>query len=180
VPSITITSYPEFDAFNEKAEAGYDLVLEVVKSSRSLLAQYGILKNATIIVSANSDEAFSTVSEQKPSILSLVKAADTLEVTRETSTPPGSVVSVVSTVCSVFVVVKGHVNFDEEISKAEAKIKKTEGFKATLLKQTSAPDYETKVKQEVREINQKKLETMEAEIAGLQSVVATFQKLKLE
>lgn len=179
-PSITVAPYPDFDALNEKAEAGYDLVLDVVKSSRSLLAQYGILKDATVIVSATTDEAFTTVSEQKQSILSLVKPAATLDVTRETATPPGSVVSVVSPVCSVFVVVKGHVNFDEEIKKAEAKIAKTEGFKKNLLKQTTAPDYETKVKPEVREINQKKLETMEAEIAGLQAVVATFQKLQLD
>lgn len=179
--TITLASYPQFDeaASNSEAETAYNLVLDVVKGARSLLAQYGVLKNATIIVSATDDIAFNTISSSEASILQLVKAATKLEVNKETAAPAGSVVSVVSPETSVYLIVKGHVDFDAEIAKAQKKISKIEGQKANLAKQMSVKDYEVKVKQEVREGNTKKIEGYDAEIQGLQTVVEDFEKLKL-
>ncbi|KAF5096989.1 hypothetical protein D0Z00_002576 [Geotrichum galactomycetum] len=182
-PSIVVASYPTFDetAYDPKSAASYESVLEVVKGARSLLAQYNILKNATVVVQATSDEAHATIADQEASILSLVKAATKLEVLgANDAVPSGSVVFTVSPEISVYAIVKGHVDFDSEINKASQKIAKIEKSKVTLEKQTSAKDYETKVKAEVREVNQKKLEGYIAEISGLQAVIDTFQKLKLE
>lgn len=182
-PSIVIASYPTFDetAYDPKSAASYELILEVAKGARSLLSQYNILKNATVVVQATSNEAYATINDQEASILSLVKAATKLDVLgAKDAVPSGSVVFTVSPDVSVYAIVKGHVDFDAEINKANQKIAKIEKSKASLEKQTSAKDYETKVKAEVREANQKKLEGYVAEISGLQAVVDTFQKLKLE
>lgn len=157
------------------------MVLEVVKGARSLLAQYNILKNATVVVQATTEEAYSTIADQEASILSLVKAATKLDVLgANDAVPSGSVVFTVSPEISVYAIVKGHVDFDSEINKANQKIAKIEKSKASLEKQTSAKDYENKVKAEVREANQKKLDGYIAEISGLQAVIDTFQKLQLE
>lgn len=179
VDSIVLTSYPSINAFDDAAVRGYDLVLDVVKAARSLLAQYNITKDAKVIVSATG-ESLTTVTEQKNSILSLIKAASDLELTDDAQTPAGSVVGVVSPVCRVFIVVKGHVNFDEEITKAQAKIDKINKVKEQLEKQTKVPDYETKVKASVREQNDKKLEGYAAEIKGLEAVLSEFNRLKLD
>lgn len=182
-PSIVVASFPEFDktAHNPEAEAAYELVLDVVKGARSLLSQYNILKNATILVQPTTKAIAATITEQEDSILSLVKAASKLEILdADSAVPAGSVVSVISPEVSVYAIVKGHVDFDAEITKANGKIAKIEKVKASLEKQTQVKDYENKVKQEVREANSKKLEGYVAEISGLQAVVDTFQKLKLE
>lgn len=182
-PSIVVASFPEFDetAHNPKAEAAYDLVLDVVKGARSILAQYNILKDATILVQVATDALKADILEQEDSILSLVKAASKLEVLgANDAVPSGSVVSVISPEVSVYAIVKGHVDFDAEIEKANQKIAKIEKAKGALEKQTLVKDYKEKVKQEVRETNEKKLESFTAEISGLQAVVDTFQKLKLE
>lgn len=182
-PSIVVASFPEFDetAHNPKAEAAYDLVLDVVKGARSILAQYNILKDATILVHVATDALKNDILEQEDSILSLVKAASKLEVLgAKDAVPSGSVVSVISPEVSVYAIVKGHVDFDAEIEKANQKIAKVEKAKSALEKQTLVKDYKDKVKQEVREANEKKLESFSAEISGLQAVVDTFQKLKLE
>lgn len=181
--SITIAAYPTFSkkAFNPEAESAYNLVLDVVKGARSILAQYNILKDATILVQASTPETKSTVAKQETSILSLVKAAKQLQVLgADDKVPSGSVVFVVSPEVSVFAIVKGHVDFDAEIKKAQTKIQKIQKSKDSLEKQTKVKDYETKVKADVREANVKRLEGYDAEISGLQAVVDTFEKLKLE
>lgn len=182
-PSIVVSSYPEFEeaAHDPKAAAAYELVLDVAKGARSILAQYNILKNGTILVQAFTDETKAIIAEQEASILSLVKGATKLEVLgANDAVPSGSVVFVISPEISVYAIVKGHVDFDAEINKANQKIAKIEKSKASLEKQTLVKDYEIKVKQEVRDTNSKKLEGYTAEITGLQAVVETFQKLKLE
>lgn len=176
--SIVETEYPSLDAFDEAAEVDYQLVLDVVSKARSLFAQYNILKNGKIIISAVGN-ANKVINEQRQSILSLVKLAAELELTKEVDTPEGSVVEVVSPECRVFVVVKGHVDFDEEIKKAQTKISKTEQQKERLQKQISVPDYETKVKESVREQNTKKLENLDAEIKSLNAVVEEFERLRV-
>lgn len=181
--SISITSYPEFNekAYNPTAETEYALVLDIVKGARSILAQYNILKNATILVQASNAETAKIVSEQEGFILSLVKAASKMELMKaDDKVPSGSVVSVISPEVSVYAIVKGHVDFDAEIKKAQDKIAKIEKSKASLEKQISVKDYETKVREEVREANVKRLEGYAAEISGLEAVVETFQKLKLD
>lgn len=182
-PSIVVASYPEFDeaAHDPKAEASYELILDIVKGARSILAQYNILKNATILVQASSDAINAIIVEQEDSVLSLVKAATKLEAIGPNDVvPSGSVVSVISPDVSVYAIVKGHVDFDAEIAKANQKIAKVEKSKASLEKQTLVKDYKEKVKQEVRDANDKRLENYAAEINGLQAVVDTFQKLKLD
>ncbi|ANB14175.1 valine--tRNA ligase [Sugiyamaella lignohabitans] len=178
--SIVKASYPSLQAFDLEAESAYNLILEVVKGARSLLAQYGILKNATIIVQAADSKTYKIVADQEASILSLVKAAAKLEVTDSTTAPSGSVTSVISPECSVFVVVRGLVDFDAEIAKAQQKIEKTEKQKQSLEKSMSVKDYEIKVRKDVQESNTKRLENFNAEIAGLEATIANFQRLKLD
>uniref|UniRef100_A0A060TC23 Valine--tRNA ligase, mitochondrial n=1 Tax=Blastobotrys adeninivorans TaxID=409370 RepID=A0A060TC23_BLAAD len=180
-PSISVSEYPQFvkEFENPKADNDYNLVLDIVKGARSLFAQYGILKNGTAIVQTQDESIYKMVTEQETSILSLIKAADKLELSKEVDPPAGSVVSVVSPSCSVYVVVKGFVDFDAEITKAKNKIDKAEKSKSQVVKQTQVKDYEIKVKQEVRDANQKRIENFEAEIAGLQAMVNEFERLKM-
>lgn len=180
--TIALAAYPEYDAHahDPKADAAYGLVLDVVKSSRSLLSQYGVLKGATIIVQTTSEEAHETIVAQQQSILSLVRAAKKLNVSIGASQPAGSVVSVVSPECNVYLIVKGLVDFDAEISKAQDKISKAAKAKTQLENLITGKDYEAKVKQEVKDTNNKRLETLKAEIQGLESTIKTFEALKLQ
>ncbi|KAG5359742.1 Valine--tRNA ligase [Yarrowia sp. C11] len=177
--TVMRASYPEFNpAFdNVEAEKGYDLVLDIVKAARSLLAQYGILKDSQIIVQG-SDAVSKTVGEQTESILSLVKAANKVQsISSSDSAPDGCVVSVVNPECSVYILVKGLVDLDAEIKKAHTKIEKCEKSKASLEKQMAVKDYETKVRADVQESNTKRYEALTAEIEGLNSMVEDFKKL---
>lgn len=180
IQSIVQMPWPHIEAYEPKAERDYNLVLDVVKQTRSLLAQYGILKNADVIISADSDsDALRTISEQQSSILTLVKAATSLNITTKIATPEGAVVGVVNPECRVFVVVKGHVNFDEELVKARSKLAKIEQLRKQLAQQTEGAEYIAKVKESVREQNAKKLKAYDAELESLNAVIIEFERLKL-
>ncbi|CAN6601249.1 hypothetical protein TRVA0_001S10088 [Trichomonascus vanleenenianus] len=179
-PSIVVAPYPQYDesAFNPDAEAAYNMILDAVAGARSLLSQYGILKDAEIIVQTQDHEAYEIIQKEEKSLLSLVKAASTLKVSKESTPPAGAVVSVVGKL-SIYVVLVGHVDIDAEIAKAHKKIHKLQGSKEQLEKHVHKADYETKASPEVKEQNKVRLEEFESEIAQLTDVVAHFEKLKV-
>lgn len=178
VPSVSVAQFPEPEFFNPNAEQEYNLVLGAVKQARSLLADYSINRGAHLIVSAENN-ALAVMHNQKDMIISLVRAANTLDITEDATTPPGSVVGTVSPDCRVFLMVKGHVNLDDEIAKANKKLTKAEQLRDNAIKQTKVPGYEQKVKEAVREANSKRIEAYNAEIQGLNSVIEEFGRLKL-
>lgn len=178
IESITIAPYPQEQLFDEAANDAYETVLEVAKTLRSLFSDYGIAKNGHAVVSAQGPAA-AMLKEQKQSILSIVKQATELEITEDAGTPAGCVVGTVSPQINAYVVVRGHVDLDQEIAKAHAKTKKIEQQRANVIKQTQVPGYVDKVRAEIRELNESKIEGFAAELKSLDAVVAQFEQLKL-
>lgn len=176
--TICLAEFPQLALFDEAADAAYALVLETAKALRSLFADYGIVKDGAAVVSAQG-AAYATLRAQHGSILSIVKPAAQLTITEDAGTPAGCVVGTVNPSVNAYVVVKGHVDLDKEIAKAQGKIGKIEGAKAALLKQKQVAGYEEKVKREVREQNEARLEGFDAEIKGLESVIREFERLKI-
>lgn len=179
IESISLAPFPNDQLFDEKAEKDYHLVLEVAKGLRSLFADYNIPRNGEAIVSVTDSSEYGMLKEQNQSILSIVKQAANLEITDAAEPPKGCAVATVSPTVSAYVVVKGHVDLDVEIKKANEKITKVEQQRANVVKQTQVPGYEDKVKEAVKEANQKKLEGYEAELKGLDAVIKEFERLKL-
>src|SRR5690606_4197277 len=59
--------------------------------------------------------------------------------------------------CDVYLLVKGHVDFQVEIAKFEKKKEKVQTLMNNLIEKTSGADYLTKVKLEIREANETKV-----------------------
>ncbi|KAK9473784.1 tRNA synthetases class I-domain-containing protein [Dipodascopsis tothii] len=180
-PTIVRARYPEYqpELDNAGAEASYELVFSVVKAARSLLAQYNITKGARIYVETDVAADRATFKTQVPSILSLIKNSEPITILESGDKfPEGVVVSVVTKECTVAVLVKGQVNVDDEIKKAESKMAKAVQGKTALEKLMSSKDYVTKVKAEVQELNNNKVQTFDTEIEGLKSMIADFEKLR--
>jgi valyl-tRNA synthetase len=57
----------------------------------------------------------------------------------------------------VFLLVRGVVDFDKEIQKLNTKMSKIQNSLSSLQKQMALPDYEEKVKQEIRDMNSHKV-----------------------
>ena len=181
-PTIVKASYPVFKAEYDNAEAAkaYDLVLDITKEARSLLAEYSILKNGKVFIESNDAESFRTASSQKDSIVSLIKAIEEVSVVKSAEEiPEGCVLKAVNPSVSVHLLVKGQIDIDAEIAKVMKKLERATKTKASLEKTINSKDYESKASVDVQEANKVKLDNANAEIGGLEATIENLKRLKL-
>jgi valyl-tRNA synthetase len=181
-PTILKAKYPEFQEqfFNPQAAEDYETILDITKEARSLLSQYNILKNGKVFVEVQDEAKFESVGSQKESIVSLIKAIDSIEVVKSSSEiPEGVILQAVSPGINVHLLVKGHVDIDAEISKALKKLDKTKKSKEAIEKTINSKDYADKASQEVKEQNLDRLNNSVAEIEGFEATIANLERLKL-
>jgi valyl-tRNA synthetase len=94
--------------------------------------------------------------------------------------PTGSAVYAVSVSAAVFLDVKGHVNIDEEIVKAQQKMKKASDSAAKQKKLIGSDEFKEKVSTAVQAEEQKKLDEFLAVQENYEKTITQFQTLKLE
>ncbi|SCU90053.1 LAME_0E06854g1_1 [Lachancea meyersii CBS 8951] len=181
-PTIVKASYPVYreDYDNEKAGKEYELILDAIKEARSLLAQYGILKNGKVFIESSNAEFLETAINQKESIVSLIKAIDEVNVVKSSSEiPEGAVLQAVNPEINVHVLVKGHVDIDAEIFKTQSKLEKAQKVKENIDKTMNSPDYEAKANEQAKATNNTRLQNTLADIEGLEATIANLERLKL-
>jgi valyl-tRNA synthetase len=76
--------------------------------------------------------------------------------------------------------VAGHVNIDEEITKAQAKMKKYSDSASKQRKLLASDDFKEKVSDAVQQEEHKKLAEMEAFMGNYERTVTQFEELKLK
>ncbi|GMG56565.1 unnamed protein product [Ambrosiozyma monospora] len=181
IKTIVKAPYPQYvkEYDNAEAAAAYELVLDITKSARSLLTQYGIAKNGTVFVESTNKEQFKIADSQKDSIASLIKAVEKVNVVDAKDIPSGCVLASANPETTVHVLVKGQVDLDKEIQKVAKKLSKVEGGLKNLEKTLNAPDYDKKASAEAKEKNQSSRIQSLADIETLKATIANLEKLKL-
>lgn len=180
--TIVKAAYPiyrsEYD--NADAASAYELVLEITKGARSLLAQYGITKNGQVFIESANSKYFEIAESQKDSIVSLIKAVEKVNVvSKPEEIPSGCVLSAVVPEVNVHLLVKGMIDIDAEISKFNKKLEKSKNSLTNLEKIMSSADYESKASDAAKEKNNQSKEKTLAEIEGFEQTIANLEKLKL-
>ncbi|KAG7195796.1 valine--tRNA ligase [Scheffersomyces spartinae] len=179
-PSIVVASYPEYNETLDdvKALEAYELILDITKGARSVLAQYNINKDGEIYVEAIDKEVFAIAKEQQDSIVSLIKGVQKIQVVESAGeVPSGCAIQSISPLCTVHVLVKGHVDLDAEITKVQKKLDTINDLekKTNIL----VSKFNEKTKEEAKETAYKKLEKFKAEKEGYEQTIAILQQLKL-
>ncbi|KAJ9648518.1 Valine--tRNA ligase, mitochondrial [Coniosporium tulheliwenetii] len=182
--SICIAAYPEYiKEYDDSSSAGaYELLLGCAKGVRSLMSEYSIKDEGKVFVQTFDEDSYKTAKENIQSIRSLVgKGVASLEiVSKDESTPTGCAVFAVSSSAAVFLEVKGRVgNIEEEIKKAEVKLKKAADGAVKQRKIINAPDFKEKVSEAVQEAEEKKLADFLAEQRNYEQSIEQFEQLKL-
>lgn len=94
--------------------------------------------------------------------------------------PAGCVAYPVGTVASVFLHVKGRVDLDGEISKAQKKIDKVKQAIQKQEKLLADPKYLSNASESARETDEKKLADGKSQLKSFEETVKQFEQLKLE
>ncbi|KAL9120281.1 MAG: hypothetical protein Q9187_003160 [Circinaria calcarea] len=183
-PTIVKAAYPTYDRSQDDSasEEAYELLLAVSKGIRSLMAEYAIKDNGFVYVQLYDSKAHTTCTSELPSIRSLSgKGVSHISILgAHDHKPTGCVVFAVSSSAAVFLLVKGRVDIEAEISKAQ---KKLERASENVRKQRGILDdegFRSKVADELQEVERRKLRDAEAECREFEESIQQFERLKLE
>ena len=177
--SIVVSEYPEYEKSFDDVDAmnAYELVLEITKGTRSLLAQYNILKNGQVYVEATNKDIEKVALEQQESLVSLVKAIDKITVVSDAKEiPSGCALQSITPECTVHLLVKGQIDIDAEIAKVSKKL-------STVLElQSKANDsiskFTEKTNPAAKEAAYKKVDNLKAEADGHTQTMNVLESLK--
>lgn len=195
-PSIVVAKYPTSAAygsmFDEAAEEAYELILGVSRGIRSLVANYPVKADVggQLYVQCFDATSRETCARELASIKSLSgKGVDQICVLDLDVGGPGSAVPAkprgcvpfaVSAQATVYLLVHGRVDLDEEIAKASRKLERARDVVARQRKILDTPGYRDKVAAKVQETEREKLRDAEKEVEEMQAAIEMFEKLKLE
>lgn len=181
--SVSLARYPDYDeSMNDSAaEADYELVLDICRAIRSLVAAYPMDTGAQLYCHLYDDSGLAVVLQHQGGIKSLSgKGIGTIEIlSKEQSKPVGCVAYNVSTRAAVLLHVKGRVDLETEISKATAKLNKATGGYKKCQKLLGDTEFVGKVDEKVANAERAKLADYEAEIRDTTNMISQFQGLKL-
>jgi valyl-tRNA synthetase len=80
---------------------------------------------------------------------------------------------------TVWLEMKGEVDVDEEIKKAQAKLKKASDSASKQQKLVSADDFQSKVSPAVQQVEKEKLEELQSQVRNYEKSIEMFHALKL-
>jgi valyl-tRNA synthetase len=181
--SIMVAAFPEkLDALvNEPSQQDFELVFNLVKAARSLMNDYSIASNATLYLVGSTDYLVQLLKQQSHIVQTLVKGCKTIHVQSASDpTPAGCALATITSECNLLLLVKGSVDMDAEIAKLEAKLSKATKLLESSIAKTKMEGYETKIKEEVRQANQVKIDTYQTEVSLIQTSLVNFTQLKNE
>ena len=184
-PSITVASFPQYnqDFEDEAAEHEYELLVDSAKSLRSLTAEYAIKEGAKTYIQSLSDNAHTTLSSPTslPSIKSLAgkTVSDISILSPSGPAPTGCAVYTIGSSATAYLDVKGRIDPDKEITKAQERLGKAS---ETITRQKKIMDHEweEKVSDVVKEQERSKLKDAETEARNWEASIEQFERLKLE
>ncbi|KAG5439183.1 hypothetical protein PCANB_001482 [Pneumocystis canis] len=171
--SIVKSKFPIYNSQYDDnySHTSYNLVFSLIQASRSLMVEYNIKTNAQFYFQAK-DSMIDILKSQKDNILSLIKGSASINIVKnDESLPEGCAVMVVDAECSVFLLLKGQINFDIELEKARKKIEKAEFLISEIKKQMTKEDYHIKVPENVKSENMNKFNLLKAEIISLEKML---------
>ncbi|KAH3908887.1 valine--tRNA (Val) ligase [Parastagonospora nodorum] len=184
-PSITVASFPEYtQEFDDAAaEDEYELLVDSAKGLRSLTAEYAFKEGAKTYIQALDNKAQGTLSTSTslPSIKSLAgkTVAEITILSPSDPAPTGCAVYTIGSAATAYLDVKGRIEIDKEITKAQDRLVKAN---ETIQRQKKIMDdeWEQKVSDVVKDLEKSKLKDAETEARNWQASIEQFERLKLE
>ncbi|EQK98237.1 valyl-tRNA synthetase [Ophiocordyceps sinensis CO18] len=182
--SIMMAKYPQYNAALDDAEsaATYELVLGCTRAARSLMAEYSLKTDADVIIQAYNETALNNCNDEVASIKSLTGKAvrDIKVIGPDAARPAGCVAYPVSTSAAVFVYVKGRVDMDAEIGKAQKRLDRAQATVQRQEKIMADGGYKEKVSAAVQEADRRRLADAKQEEHSFLETIQQFEQLKLE
>lgn len=108
------------------------------------------------------------------------KGLSSIEIlSQDDATPKKAYVYGASANTLVYIEIVGDIDVDEEIKKAQVKLKKASDVAAKQAKLVNADDFQTKVSSAVQDIEKAKLDELQSQVQNYEKSIEMFNTLKL-
>lgn len=179
-PSIMISRYPEpiEHWFNPIVEEDMKIVLDCVHAARSLRVDYRIPNHikAQFCYRSGAEDIIRACRDQSDDFCTLAKSSS-LDL-REGELEKGWSIKVISDKLSIFVNLSGLVDIDAELLRLRKEVERISDQIESYRRKINAPGYESKVPENVRQLNSEKLSGFEQEILATNNAIASFEAMK--
>ncbi|XP_071039659.1 valine--tRNA ligase [Parasteatoda tepidariorum] len=177
--SITISRYPilsEFPWKNIELEKNVTFAQDVIHKVRSLRADYNLAKNEKLdlFLKCDDENIKACLSKLSDTIIFLTSSASLTLVNSE-EIPKGCAITTISENCEAYLLLKGHIDINKEITRLEQKQQKLSSQIIKLKEATQVDDYEIKVPIAVRESHAEKITLSEGELNKVLQAIETLK-----
>uniref|UniRef100_A0A667ZEY4 Valine--tRNA ligase n=1 Tax=Myripristis murdjan TaxID=586833 RepID=A0A667ZEY4_9TELE len=180
-PSISVTPYPETDEFcwhSEEVDHQMELVMTVVKTIRSLRADYNLTKTrADCYLQCIDSETVALVQKYNLQIQTLSYSQAVIPLTASQPVPEGCAVAIASDRCTVNLMLKGLIDVEKEVTKLMTKKGDLEKQIEKVTEKMAKNDYKEKVPVKVQELDAEKLRQSQIELEKAKEAIENFKKM---
>ncbi|XP_019948459.2 valine--tRNA ligase [Paralichthys olivaceus] len=180
-PSISVTSYPDTEEFcwqSEEIDRDMEFVMTVVKTIRSLRADYNLNKTrADCYLECIDSATASLVQKFSLQIQTLSHSQAIIPLTANQPVPEGCAVAIASDRCTVNLMLKGLIDLEKEVAKLMTKKGDLEKQMAKLREKMAKSDYKEKVPAKVQEQDAEKLRQSQTELEKVTDATDNFRKM---
>uniref|UniRef100_A0A3Q3A898 Valine--tRNA ligase n=1 Tax=Kryptolebias marmoratus TaxID=37003 RepID=A0A3Q3A898_KRYMA len=180
-PSICVTSYPDTKEFcwhSEEVDREMEFIMTVVKTIRSLRADYNLTKTrADCYLQCVDAATVSLVQKYTLQIQTLSYCQAVIPLTANQPVPEGCAVAIASDRCTVNLMLKGLIDVEKEVTKLMAKKGDLEKQMEKLREKMAKSDYKEKVPVKVQEQDAEKLRQSQTELEKVTEAIENFRKM---
>uniref|UniRef100_A0A8C4GFH3 Valine--tRNA ligase n=1 Tax=Dicentrarchus labrax TaxID=13489 RepID=A0A8C4GFH3_DICLA len=180
-PSISVTSYPDTEEFcwhSEEVDRDMEFIMSVVKTIRSLRADYNLTKTrADCYLQCIDSATASLVQKYSLQIQTLSYSQAIIPLTANQPVPEGCAVAIASDRCTVNLMLKGIIDVEKEVAKLMTKKGDLEKQMEKLTEKMSKSDYKEKVPVKVQEQDAEKLRQSQTELEKVKEAMDNFRKM---
>lgn len=181
-PSISVMPYPESNEFcwhSEEVDRQMEFVMTVVRTIRSLRADYNLTKTrADCYLQCIDPETVSLVQMYGLPIQTLSYSQAIHPTTgAQGAIPEGCAVAIASDRCSVHLMLKGLIDVEKEVAKLTAKKGELEKQMDKLREKMEKGDYKEKVPVKVQELDAEKVRSSQTELQKVNEAIDNFKKM---
>ncbi|KAK7887022.1 hypothetical protein WMY93_026643 [Mugilogobius chulae] len=180
-PSVCVTAYPDSQEFcwhSEELDREMEFVMTVVKTIRSLRADYNLTKTrADCYLQCIDSATVSLVEKYSLQIQTLSYSQAVIPVSGTQTVPEGCAVAIASDRCTVNLMLKGLIDVEKEVAKLMTKKADLEKQMEKVKEKMAKSDYKDKVPQKVQEQDAEKLRQSQTELEKAKEAIDNFKKM---
>ncbi|XP_027145509.1 valine--tRNA ligase [Larimichthys crocea] len=180
-PSISVTSYPDTEELcwhSEEVDRDMEFIMTVVKTIRSLRADYNLTKTrADCYLQCIDSATASLVQKYSLQIQTLSYSQAIIPLTATEPVPEGCAVAIASDRCTVNLMLKGLIDVEKEVAKLMTKKGDLEKQMEKLREKIGKSDYKEKVPVKVQEQDAEKLRQSQTELEKVKEAMDNFRKM---